>query len=704
MSTAALLPRPAQPPHDPLSLRLSGTDGWRPSPVLEDIEVDARDGALRLRAVWPPGLGIDDPWGSLGGLILPRHVGLAPDGTVYLLDVAGRRLLRLDPCACRFAPLPCIVPPGGALRAIAATDDRLYLAAGDAVWVLHRQRLAILAKLEPGYAWQPTALAIDASCGLWVGDPLNGAVHHFDRLGRWRRRLEGLGAVQALAFDRDGRLHVGVGATVQVLDANGSMIETIDRPEALVDRFPPLPFVIDAKGRMALGELCRAHGAAIIGDGLFDAAGNPVTGAAVPFLPGYAASGRYLSLPLDSRIHRCQWHRFLLRMTLPKGTRLTMRTRTADLDLPLEMVQDATDSAWSPAEVFTTAAGAAAEALIARPHGRYLWLELSLVGHGDATPRLQEIVLEFPRISLRRYLPGVWGDEPVAADLTDRLLAIFDTGLRSIEGRVDRFAEFLDPRTAPASSPVKGRPDALTWLASWVGLTFAPGMAEAERRRLLREAPKLYALRGTPEGLRRMLILYLGLARHCPRPRTSCGPTCGLPGPCPWQPPRLLLEHWRLRRWLFLGQGRLGEQSQLWGERILGRSRLGDSAQAGVTRLATERDPLRDPFHMHAHRFSVFLPAARARRPADRRRLEQLIRAEAPAHTKADVYWVEPRMRLGIQAMLGLDSALGRWPASALTLDEGRLGRASLIGGNGVAPTAFSLGHDTRVGRTTRLG
>jgi hypothetical protein len=107
---------------------------------------------------------------------------------------------------------------------------------------------------------------------------------------------------------------------------------------------------------------------------------------------------------------------------------------------------------------------------------------------------------------------------------------------------------------------------------------------------------------------------------------------------------------------------------------------------------------------MHAHRFSVFLPAARARRPADRRRLEQLIRTEAPAHTKADVYWVEPRMRLGIQAMLGLDSALGRWPASALTLDEGRLGRASLIGGNGVAPTAFSLGHDTRVGRTTRLG
>jgi hypothetical protein len=165
-----------------------------------------------------------------------------------------------------------------------------------------------------------------------------------------------------------------------------------------------------------------------------------------------------------------------------------------------------------------------------------------------------------------------------------------------------------------------------------------------------------------------------------------------------------VLEHWRLRRWLFLGQGRLGERSRLWGEQILGRSRLDDSARAGVTKLATERDPLRDPFHIHAHRFSVFLPAARARRPTDRRRLEQLIRAEAPAHTKADVRWVEPRMRLGTQAMLGFDAVLGRWPNDPLTLDRTRLGRGSRIGGDGVSPSSFSLGHDARVGRTTRLG
>lgn len=695
MSTAALLPRPARPPHDPLSLRLSAADGWRESAALADVGIDGE--GLRLAAVWPPGMGLDDPWGSLGGLILPRHVAVAPDGTIYLLDIPGRRLLRLDPCGCRFAALPCILPPAGELRAVAATDDRLYIAAGDAVRVLHRQRLATMAELRPAGAWQPKALAVDARGDLWVGDPLNGAVHRFDRLGRWRGRIDGLGAVQALAFDGDGKLLVGDGVAVLAPPD-----ETVDRPEALAQRLPPLPVAVDALGRIALGDICRAHGAAVVGDGLFDASGQPAAGAAVPFAPGYAKAGRYLSTPLDSRIHRCQWHRFALRLELPKGTAVALRARTADLDLPLEMVEDPTDSAWSPAEVFTSAG--TAEALIASPPGRYLWLEAKLSGPGDATPRLVEAVLEFPRISLRRYLPAVWGEDPVSADLTDRLLAVFDSGLRSIEARVDRFAENLDPRTAPAQSPMKGRADMLGWLASWVGLAFQASLPEAERRRLLREAPKLYAIRGTPEGLRQMLVLHLGLQHPCAQPVRRCGPTCGLPDPCAWQPPKLVLEHWRLRRWLFLGQGRLGDSSRLWGEQILRRSRLGDSAQAGVTKLATERDPLRDPFHVHAHRFSVFLPAARARRPADRRRLEQLIRAEAPAHTKAEVRWVEPRMRLGTQAMLGFDAVLGRWPDDALTLDSTRLGRGSRIGVDGVSPSTFSLGHDARVGRTTRLG
>jgi hypothetical protein len=168
--------------------------------------------------------------------------------------------------------------------------------------------------------------------------------------------------------------------------------------------------------------------------------------------------------------------------------------------------------------------------------------------------------------------------------------------------------------------------------------------------------------------------------------------------------PKILLEHWRLRRWLVLGQGRLGEASRLWGERILNRSRLNEGMQLGVSQLKLERDPLRDPFHAHAHAFSVFLPAARARRPAARRRIEALVRESAPAHTQATIHWVEPNLRLGLQCTLGFDTVLGSPRPPAITLGTSPLGSASTLGSDRPPAIGIPLGRDTRLGAHSRLG
>jgi hypothetical protein len=166
----------------------------------------------------------------------------------------------------------------------------------------------------------------------------------------------------------------------------------------------------------------------------------------------------------------------------------------------------------------------------------------------------------------------------------------------------------------------------------------------------------------------------------------------------------MVLEHWRLRRWLVLGQGRLGEASQLWGESILNRSRLDDNAQLGVTQLKLERDPIRDPFHAEAHIFSIFLPAGSARKPVARQQIEALIRAETPAHTKPIVHWVEPNMCLGLQSTLGFDSVIGMRHPPPLTLDTAKLGRASVLRRDGLPAVGVPLERGTRLGAGTRLG
>ena len=82
------------------------------------------------------------------------------------------------------------------------------------------------------------------------------------------------------------------------------------------------------------------------------------------------------------------------------------------------------------------------------------------------------------------------------------------------------------------------------------------------------------------------------------------------------------------------------------------------NAQLGVSQLNTTQDPFRDPFHVYAHKFSVFVPAWVGASPRRRKSLEQLIQAEKPGHTAHQLIFVEPRFRIGIQSMDTTVSAL----------------------------------------------
>lgn len=353
------------------------------------------------------------------------------------------------------------------------------------------------------------------------------------------------------------------------------------------------------------------------------------------------------------------------------------------------------------------------DCLVRSGGGRFLWLKLELRGNGKVTPRLDSIEIEFPRISLRRYLPAVFGTEPVSADFTDRFLSIFDSTLRTIETKLDREARYFDPLSAPAERDPKTGADFLSWLASWIGLTLDRHWPEAKRRKFLKQAGRLYDLRGTREGLWRELLLFLEMDRDdCCRPdqpRDRCQPlpaNCAPPKApeCSWQPPPLILEHFKLRRWLFLGAGRLGDQAVLWGKRIVNRSQLDDTAQTERTQLLTAQDPLRDPFHVYAYKFSVFVPAFFRASDTARKALENILRNGRPAGTTAQLEYVEPRFRIGFQSVIGFDSVVGRYPAG-VTLNDIQLGRATVLT---PAPykegePSFEIGEQSRIGTTTRL-
>src|SRR5690606_6647386 len=91
---------------------------------------------------------------------------------------------------------------------------------------------------------------------------------------------------------------------------------------------------------------------------------------------------------------------------------------------------------------------------------------------------------------------------PISADFLDRFLALFESVLTPLEGRIANAWLLTHPKTT--------RDGAIDWLASWIGFVFAADLPLERRRTMLESAWRLYQRRGTLPGL----LLALDLASN----------------------------------------------------------------------------------------------------------------------------------------------------------------------------------------------
>ena len=741
-----MLPLIPRPPHDPTSWLLNGHVGWQ-SAKLDQIEYLRPKKSLVLQLVPESRRSLTEASGSFGGITTPGNVAIGPDGSIYLLDAVSAQLKRFDACGCTFQNVPCFGGAGDGPRQLLNPHGIGICSGNLLVCDTGNHRLSVLTlhsfvlrgHWQPPAAayegphpvlhniWEPFDLAFDRYGKIYVTDVANAAVHIFSPSGWWQKCFPGIGAVTWIVTDCGNNVFVvvtGPPDTIRSLNPDGSTVGVESRPEDLAPQFPAIEFLVDPEGLMHLGALCAPSGAAAGNPpikcppnqpperGLFDRHGNVVQRCSAPITPTYLTSGTYISVALDSELYRCQWHRVILRGDTPPGSRVVVSTYTAEAVLTDDQIQNLSVDEWDTNQKVDDTKLGEWDCLVRSGGGRFLWLKLEFQGNGKATPRVDSIEIEFPRISLRRYLPAVFSEEPTSADFTDRFLSLFDTTLRSIETEVDKQARFYDPLSTPAERNPKAGIDFLNWLASWIGVTLDRNWPEIKRRRFLKQSGRLFDLRGTRKGLWRELLLFLEIEPGCcadDQPRGRCVP---LPLNCApvkppvshWEPPPLILEHFKLRRWLFLGAGRIGDQAVLWGNRIVNRSPLNDGAQVGRSRLRTIQDPFRDPFHYYAHKFTVFVPACYRASEANRKSLDNLLRNSRPATTLAQIEYVEPRFRIGFQSMIGFDSVIARYPAG-VTLDQTPLGRASVLTKPSHKQGGLSLeiGSQSRIGATTKL-
>ncbi|HEX2203712.1 MAG TPA: phage tail protein [Longimicrobium sp.] len=660
--------------------RLSGANGWgaglsagRDVPVAADAEgVVPGRAALALR---PAGGGPLDPAAlpaSVGGLTLPRNVALHGD-ELLLAGARRRRALRYD--AGRKAFVSFVSLPG-----ITAADAPVLDRAGDLLVfsTVHGARVLALharARLVFDDVTLPNGHRLRDLIATPSGEVLLLSARPGAHAAVWAWRPGREGVVRRallrpssgesveparLLTDAKGRVHVfeSAGSRLLALEEDGSAGGEWMPVDEARERFAPLPVAVEpdpARGwRMRVPPDFGSPSAA------------PVPWPAPPAWPAFGPGGERLELPpetqvgrrpygttgrivigpLDAGLPRATWDRVELEIgALPAGTAVRVSTRTSD-----SSTTPADDEApWSaPHRVVGPSPASSKDekdttesdvAVLSAP-GQYLWLRLELDG-GSATPAVRAATAVYPRRGIADYLPAVFREQDQDTRFLERFVGALEGTWGPLERAVGDFDRELRPETAGEAM--------LAYLASWLDQPLDPAWSAAARRRAVRHAAEHLFRRGTPSAVAAALRLHLASRWGIDPDRVD--------GPFVW-------EHFRSRLPARAGAGD-GAPAALFGSEVMRRLRLGASA-LGEGTLRDLGTPETDPVTVHAHRFSVYVPRALAPTPADVQALQAVLKREQPAGTVGEVVLVEPRLRLGAQATLGVDTVLGVYPVARL--------------------------------------
>ncbi len=363
----------------------------------------------------------------------------------------------------------------------------------------------------------------------------------------------------------------------------------------------------------------------------------------------YLQHGSWTSDWLDSNQYDCQWHVLDLALArLPSGTALRLRTRTTN-DVAATRVRGfGLPNSWDDLAPIVAplqpppGAGTATDTalLVQSPPGRYLQLHIELTGAGDDTPVLAHVRLRFPRESLLDYLPALYSTVPEQRAFLDRLLAVVDGTWSRIEGEAEHFERFLDPDSVPD--------EALGWLAAWLDLELEGTWSPAQNRRLLQAMVRLRQRWGTVDGLRGWVRVYLANMAGIDEAVLA---DLDVPG---------IVEGFVDRRHLLLADASatLGTGQPLWGACVERRFQVGVFDRLGEIEVVSTGDPQTDVLRRGAHAFRVYVPAPLLRSAADEAKLRRAIEAQKPAHASYELVLVEPRLAIGVQSTIGLDSVV----------------------------------------------
>ena len=625
-----------------------------------------------------------DPDGGIAGL------AAAPDGTLYLADPGGGRVLRVDPCDQRVESLGCADTAGGdpfapvTPRGLAVAGPGTLLiadAGGGRVIAIDRSGGAVIDVRDDFDA--PWDVAVDARGRVLVCDAAAGTVRRFEPDGVEDAAFaaavaelpDPLSEPRALAvLPGDGVAVVdgGDGGRVLALDATGRLdadetprLGALPAAEVLaLMRDGATVWAAGPAGALALTADTLARGDAMPVFGVARACNGSILVAAADGIYGLAAGGAGASGALVIRAPEglLPWDRVrvLLAEPLPSGSHVRVWTRTETQGAPDPAPPPPGDDSEAPQpSPVGTWRSAPLDVLDLRPlcePAHSLWIALELFGDGLGSATVDDIRVDHMGRGWLEELPHILiPDDP---DPLERLLALIASVYEDTAEGIGELVERLDP----AAAPDRVQDPWLERLARWVAIEFPVRLSAGERRRLVADALAVHERRGTVRGVVDAVRREVGIDVEIVEPDPPAAWALGGGG-------------------LAFGSGlppSPAGPAVLDTTAVVNRSWLIDPADRGLPLLGGV-----------AHRFCVVGSASDLSDADVLAAVRRVVEREKPAATVFDIRALEARTVVGAQSRVGVDSLTGPSPHGPA---PGRVGRTTFVGDPDSERTV--LGHD----------
>ena len=225
--------------------------------------------------------------------------------------------------------------------------------------------------------------------------------------------------------------------------------------------------------------------------------------------------GIYISRVLDSREQGTMWHRIVMDTDGRGDASLQFSFYSSDEDVLWYQGKQ-----WRIGELITSGelsgedkrkalapflrvrALNPRDILLHQISGRYFWFLAEIFGKGTGRSAVRGIRVYFPRETWLSYLPAVYGEEKKSAAFLEQFLGIFQSMYQDMERKIEHSGAYMDP--------AGGDEKMLRWIAGWLDISAVYLWRGDRLRKLLEEAADLFSMRGTRQGLIRLVELYTG--------------------------------------------------------------------------------------------------------------------------------------------------------------------------------------------------